>query len=164
MTDQMTDALPGPAFQLKWRDGAYYVSEPNIGNTDVYTADQMRAHAAQELAARLRTLSYRKRPSVEKLMAIYDAAFDKCDNNPDDRLAPQFRAIEAVCAALNEKTFPERFGCNGPEGTFWTDDAVLANNLIKAAFDRDEWTVTDMQNPTGKALSEQHGEADRGQD
>lgn len=45
--------------------------------------------------------------------------------------------------------WPERYACNGPEGTFWTDDAALANKLIAAAFDRDEWTVTDTQNPTG---------------
>src|SRR5690606_39014631 len=44
--------------------------------------------------------------------------------------------------------WPERYACNGPEGTFWTDDAALANKLIAAAFDRDEWTVTDTQNPT----------------
>lgn len=46
---------------------------------------------------------------------------------------------------------PERYACNGPEGTFWTDDAAIANKLIGAAFDRDEWTVTDTQNPTGAA-------------
>ena len=41
----MTDKpqLPEPAFRLKWRDGAYYVSKPNIGDTDCYTAEQMRA-------------------------------------------------------------------------------------------------------------------------
>lgn len=39
--------------------------------------------------------------------------------------------------------FPERFACNGPEGTFWTNDCALANKLIAATFDRDEWTVTD---------------------
>lgn len=44
--------------------------------------------------------------------------------------------------------WPARYACNGPEGTFWTDDATLANKLIASAFDRDEWTVTDTQNPT----------------
>lgn len=47
--------------------------------------------------------------------------------------------------------WPARYACNGPEGTFWTDDATLANKLIAAAFDRDEWTVTDTQNPTAAA-------------
>jgi hypothetical protein len=47
--------------------------------------------------------------------------------------------------------WPERYACNGPEGTFWTDDAALANKLIAAALDRDEWTVTDTQNPTAVA-------------
>jgi DNA-binding phage protein len=50
MADEMrmeADApeLPEPAFRLKWKGGAYYVSEPNIGDTDCYTADQMRAIA-----------------------------------------------------------------------------------------------------------------------
>lgn len=47
--------------------------------------------------------------------------------------------------------WPARYACNGPEGTFWADDATLANKLIAAAFDRDEWTVTDTQNPTAAA-------------
>src|SRR5690606_5366557 len=47
--------------------------------------------------------------------------------------------------------WPARYACNGPEGTFWTDDATLANKLIASAFDRDEWTVTDTQNPTAAA-------------
>ena len=35
--------LPEPAFRLKWVDGAYKVTKPNIGNTDVYTAAQVEA-------------------------------------------------------------------------------------------------------------------------
>lgn len=44
--------LPPPAFRLKWvsRLAAYYVSEPNIGDTDCYTADQMRAAVAKVAA------------------------------------------------------------------------------------------------------------------
>jgi hypothetical protein len=38
--------LPAPAFRLKWKDGAYYVSEPNIGDTDCYSEAQMRAITA----------------------------------------------------------------------------------------------------------------------
>ena len=37
--------LPEPEFRLKWKDGAYYVSKPSIGDTDVFTADQMREYA-----------------------------------------------------------------------------------------------------------------------
>lgn len=47
-----------------------------------------------------------------------------------------------------QEKWPARFGCNGPEGSFWTDDADLANRLIAATFDRDEWTVTDTQPDT----------------
>lgn len=45
--------------------------------------------------------------------------------------------------AEQKTEWPARYACNGPEGAFWTDDAALANRLIGAAFDRDDWTVTD---------------------
>lgn len=49
--------MPEPAFQLRWHDIAarYTVSMPNIGNTDVFTADQMREaiKGATERAAKL---------------------------------------------------------------------------------------------------------------
>ncbi|HEY5851982.1 MAG TPA: hypothetical protein VIT62_14605 [Lysobacter sp.] len=41
------DELPLPAFRLTWRGGAYYVSEPSIGNTDCYTAEQLHAVRVQ---------------------------------------------------------------------------------------------------------------------
>lgn len=41
--------------------------------------------------------------------------------------------------------WPARFGCNGPQGSFWTDDSALANKLIASTYDRDDWTVTDTQ-------------------
>lgn len=39
--------LPVPAFRLMWRNGAYYVSEPSICDTDCYTAEQLHAARAQ---------------------------------------------------------------------------------------------------------------------
>lgn len=73
-----------------------------------------------------------------------------CD--PDSLLRHADAAIASLSAPQPPaEAQPERYACNGPEGTFWTDDAALANKLIGAAFDRDEWTVTDTQNPTGAA-------------
>jgi hypothetical protein len=45
--------LPEPEFQLKWHSSpaAYRVSKPNIGDTDVYTAEQMQAAYAAGLDA-----------------------------------------------------------------------------------------------------------------
>lgn len=48
MNDTNLPPLPEPAFRLKWRDGAYKVTKPHIGDTDVYTADQLRAAILQE--------------------------------------------------------------------------------------------------------------------
>lgn len=49
--------MPEPAFKLTWRDdlARYFVSKPNIGNTDVFTADQVRQAMldATERAAKL---------------------------------------------------------------------------------------------------------------
>lgn len=39
-------AVPEPAFRLTWRDGQYRVSKPNIGDTDCYTTEQVRAMLA----------------------------------------------------------------------------------------------------------------------
>ena len=37
--------LPAPDFRLKWVGGSEYkVTKPNIGDTDVFTADQMREY------------------------------------------------------------------------------------------------------------------------
>lgn len=50
MSDEIK--LPEPAFRLRW-DGAsasYRVSKPNIGDTDVYTAEQVRALLADSKA------------------------------------------------------------------------------------------------------------------
>ena len=44
---------------------------------------------------------------------------------------------------------------SGPEGHFFADSHAAAENLIDvASFDRDEWTVTDLRNPTGDAAME----------
>lgn len=55
--------MPEPAFKLTWRGdlARYFVSKPNIGNTAVYTADQVRKamQAVNERAAKLAaTLAY----------------------------------------------------------------------------------------------------------
>lgn len=42
MNAEKIKALPEPAFRLMWRRGAYYVDKPEIGDTDVYTAKQVR--------------------------------------------------------------------------------------------------------------------------
>ena len=51
MTDHELGPLPEPAFRLMWVNGAYKVTKPNIGDTDVYTADQLRAAVAAEREA-----------------------------------------------------------------------------------------------------------------
>jgi hypothetical protein len=49
--------MPEPAFKLRWhaQDARYTVSKPNIGDTDVYTADQMRAALSRQAPAKERS-------------------------------------------------------------------------------------------------------------
>lgn len=46
---EVEGGLPEPAFRLKWRNGMYWVDKPSIGDTDVYTADQLRTAVAAAL-------------------------------------------------------------------------------------------------------------------
>ena len=51
--------LPEPAFRLTWKNAAYYVNRPSVGDTDCYTADQLHAcaeHARAPLLARIAEL------------------------------------------------------------------------------------------------------------
>ena len=76
---------PEPSFKLRWHDdGARYtVSKPNIGDTDVFTADQLREAYAAGAAAQL---------SAEPF-GWYDARFDfdhfvEQSNRPTDEGDP----------------------------------------------------------------------------
>lgn len=87
---------------------------------------------------------YRDQLAVGGLTPVDQIAFDNILHN---RLAEMGK-------------WPARFACNGPEGSFWTDDSTLANKLIAATYGRDEWTVTDTENPTGGSQGEVVGDTD----
>ncbi|WP_368648012.1 DUF3850 domain-containing protein [Castellaniella ginsengisoli] len=55
MTTKTDITLPEPAFKLRWHDDAarYTVSVPNIGDTDCYTTDQVRAAVEADRAAQV---------------------------------------------------------------------------------------------------------------
>lgn len=48
--------------------------------------------------------------------------------------------------------YPARYFCSGPQGAFWTDSLNLARALVNAFDWDDDWTVTDMTNPTGQEV------------
>lgn len=52
MTDKLPP-LPEPDFRLKWRDGSYYVSKPNIETADCYTDATVRSLIAAAMAQAL---------------------------------------------------------------------------------------------------------------
>ena len=81
--------LPEPAFRLTWDDSraGYYVSKPNVGDTDVFTADQLRAAVLADRAERasaadleLPSLAIREgRRCVDRLDGYYDF---ECEGGP----------------------------------------------------------------------------------
>lgn len=74
--------LPGPAFRLKWHNGLYWVDKPNIGDTDVYTADQLRTAVAAALGRGAVPSGWKLvpvEPTPEMRKAAADAWLD-CDS------------------------------------------------------------------------------------
>jgi hypothetical protein len=55
--------------------------------------------------------------------------------------------------------WPARYMANGPQGTFYTDDLKLADALLRAYDEDDDWTVTEMPDPTGALAAQQPSEA-----
>lgn len=84
---------------------------------------------------------------------FYPERFGGADNTHPPEVARDATNPTEISSKLVDKKWPARFGCNGPEGSFWTDDAELAHRLIVGTFDRDEWTVTDTEHPYHTAIS-----------
>lgn len=51
--------------------------------------------------------------------------------------------------------WPARYMANGPQGTFYTDDLKLADALLRAYDEDDDWTVTEMPDPAGTPAVQQ---------
>jgi hypothetical protein len=51
--------------------------------------------------------------------------------------------------------WPARYMANGPQGTFYTDDLKLADALLRAYDEDDDWTVTEMPDPSGTLAAPQ---------
>jgi hypothetical protein len=60
-----TPKMPEPDFTLNWRGWGYTVTKPAVGDTNVYTADQLSARDAQWLEM--------VRPVVEALSELEEA-------------------------------------------------------------------------------------------
>ena len=53
---------------------------------------------------------------------------------------------------------PGRYFAGGPQGHFFADDLQLARDLVNLYDKDDDWTITDLRNPTGAAPSASGGE------
>lgn len=106
-------------------------------------------------------------PDHATAMEAWFTAIDDADelfvNAPDERFASRAARVSAFLK-LRRPTSPAhtseardaRYFADGPEGHFYAETADFANRLIVAAgYDRDDWTVTDLFNPTGIAAMRQ---------
>jgi hypothetical protein len=57
-------------------------------------------------------------------------------------------------------TEPGRYFADGPQGHFFADDLQLARDLVNLYDKNDDWTITDLRNPTGAAPAASGGEDD----
>ena len=79
---EVEGVLPEPAFRLKWRNGMYWVDKPSIGDTDVYTAEQLRTAVAAALGRGAVPSGWKLvpvEPTPEMRKAAADAWLD-CDS------------------------------------------------------------------------------------
>jgi hypothetical protein len=66
--------LPEPAFRLTWNEGQaqYRVSKPRIGDTDVFTAEQVRAIVARDRAQRGVAVCWQVRRTDGSPLAVWE--------------------------------------------------------------------------------------------
>lgn len=77
--------------------------------------------------------------------------------------AGQMRAMyqQGYAAALSQTAGvaePGRYFAGGPQGHFFADDLQLARDLVNLYDKDDDWTITDLRNPTGAAPAASGGE------
>lgn len=103
----------------------------------------------------------------ESILAIIDKWMDGydhmgCGDRQSERASEKEwaedrqRIVSMLAAAPTPhgEQWPARYACNGPEGTFWTDDLALATAILQEYDTDEDWTVTDTQNPYGAASRE----------
>lgn len=62
--------------------------------------------------------------------------------------ARDYAAALSQTAGVHE---PGRYFAGGPQGHFFADDLQLARDLVNLYDKDDDWTITDLRNPTGAA-------------
>lgn len=77
------------------------------------------------------------------------------EKSPDLYTAAQMHQYARDYAAALSQTArvaaPGRYFADGPQGHFFADDLQLARDLVNLYDKDDDWTITDLRNPTGAA-------------
>ncbi len=84
------------------------------------------------------------------------------EKSPDLYTADQTHQYARDYAAALSQTAgaaaPGRYFADGPQGHFFADDLQLARDLVNLYDKDDDWTITDLRNPTGTAPAASGGE------
>lgn len=96
MAEKSMPALPEPSFQLVWLGdrAVYKVTKPNIGNTDVYTADQLRAYAQQYAEQRVAE----EREACAELAGAFAQHWWSTHSATNKHLETTLKAHQSFCA------------------------------------------------------------------
>lgn len=143
--------LPEPAFKLYWRGdlAAYKVSKPNIGDTDVYTADQLRTAVAAALGRGVVNSGWCV--TSEELAQWTDAyaAFKGAFDTPQMRR--QFNDEYAEDARHRLREFNERMlsAAPTPEASQPTQAEVPSEREAFEAFEAFEAALRSREGPAG---------------
>lgn len=120
------DSVGGPATKLTLEDGKYELTLCQNGAFTAkrygepwrdMTGDKMILAMFDALTQLLSAEAQAQGGGgVDELAAIYDAAFNKCDNDPDDRVSPKWRALSAVRNALLQPSAAQQTATQQTDG------------------------------------------------
>ena len=128
-------ALPEPSFRLVWLSdrAVYKVTKPNIGNTDVYTAEQMHAYASSAVEAALRDAPQAE-PNPWKEAVLEQLVAHSMDASLDEPPASILkRIIDMAVQMATDPAISAPTAVEPDERQPLTDDQIWASDEIMGA-------------------------------
>lgn len=101
---------------------------------------------------------------MEPTRAMVNAGWTSCERMGDTYVVRDLTAAYSAmlaAAPATQQNAPRygRYFADGPQGHFFADDLKLARDLVNLYDKNDDWTITDLHNPTGAAPAASGGES-----
>ena len=100
--------------------------------------------------------------ALERLRAVLCAPDGEVviDGTDADRsiVAEALKELDAALSQPAGVAHHGRYFASGPEGCFYTEDMQLAEKIVNRIDQDDDWTITDLRNPTGAAPAASGGD------